>query len=106
MQFRPYVGRGKARARLHGSPIAGKRRPLLKLGAEADEFHPRKKHGPDHVGNAIGRRHEHGTAIVKRLLEPIHEAQRFGATFLGEPHDSRGIEGLDAPGKDRGARSS
>ena len=62
-------------------PIACKRRPLLKLGAHADEFHAREEHGPDHVGDAIGRRHEHGTAIAKRLLEPIHEAERFGATL-------------------------
>src|SRR5262245_61396248 len=45
MQFRPDVCRGKARARLHGPPIARQRRPLPDLGAEADEFHAGEEHG-------------------------------------------------------------
>jgi hypothetical protein len=104
MELRPYVRGGKAWARLHGAPIARERRPLRDLGAEAGKFHAREKHGPDHIGDAIGRRHHHRAAIAQRLLQPIHEADRFGAAPLRKPHDGSGIEGADPLGEDRGAR--
>jgi hypothetical protein len=62
-----------------------------------------EKHGEDHVGDAIGRRHQYRAAVVKRLLQPIHETDRFGAALPGKPDHGIGIEDAGALGEDRSA---
>src|SRR5262245_51200774 len=104
MRLRPYVRSGKAWAFLHGAPIAHERRPFRNFGAEAGKFHAREKHGPNYIGNAVGRRHHHRAAIVKRLLQPIHEANRFGAASLRKPYNGSRVEDAGALGEDHGAR--
>lgn len=74
------------------------------LGAETDKLHACEKHGEDHVGDAIGRRRQHRAAVVKRLFQPIHETDRFGAASPGKPDHGIGIEDAGALGEDRGAR--
>ena len=104
MGLRPYVRSGKAWAFLHGAPVAHERRPFRNFGAEAGKFHAREKRGPNHIGNAIGRRHRHRAPIAKRLLQPIHEANRFGTASLRKPYDGSGVEDAGTIGEDRGAR--
>src|SRR5262249_46663584 len=63
MGLRPYVRSGKAWTFLHGVPIPHERRPFRNFVAEAGKFHAREKRGPNHIGNAVGRRHHHRAAI-------------------------------------------
>ena len=101
MNLRPDVRGGKAWACLHGAPIARERRAFWNFGAEAGKLHAREKYGPHHISNPIGRRHHHGGAIAKRLLQPIHEADRLGAASLCKLHNGSRIEGADARGESR-----
>ena len=104
MKLRPDVGSGKAGTRLHGGPVARERRPLRDLRAETGEFHASQEHGPDDIGDAVGGRYQDAAAVAQRLLEPVHEADGFGATSLRKLYDGVRLEGRDAPGEDRGAR--
>ena len=94
----------KLRARLHGAPIAIKRRPPRYFGAKADELDAREEHSQNRIGDAISGRRQRGAAIAERALQPFQNVDRLGAAKICKPPCCSGIENAEPIGEDAGAR--